>query len=278
MSKVLKLLSVASISAAPLLMIACSQSSETKVSNIKIDRSELEKNLIKKADSTFKKESFDTFISNFNNNPEIYFTSSTNTINSTTPFIDGDITSFAEVGDLKKPNIKVEKSANISSFETIKFTFELKSGYKSEVVIEDSPTILQPPLETKAFSMDFRILIPEKDTPERTEEIEWIHSFFNKNFFLYISAEIKAATEAKTAAQVISEIVNKTEFEKVFMRKIPFPYISDWNFDVRAIADPDDTKAVIMKFSLSNPLFTGPNALTPEESSAQFILLGLSGE
>ncbi|MGL5205415.1 MAG: hypothetical protein ACRC7B_00675 [Metamycoplasmataceae bacterium] len=276
MSKILKLLSVASISATPLLMVACSQSEETIVSNINIERIELEKNLIRNADSTFTKESFDNFIRDFNINPQDYF-ASTSSSNAVTPFINADINSFAITGN-NKPNIVVEKGANISSFETIKFTFELKNNYKPEIIIIDSPTVSQPTLESKAFSMSFRILIPEKDTPERKEEIDWIHSFFNANFFLYINTEIKAATEAKTAAQIIAEITNKIEFEKVFTRKVSFPYIAGWDYDVMATQDPDNTKAVIMKFSLSNSLFIGDNALTPEEASAHFILMGLAGE
>ncbi|MGL4251948.1 MAG: hypothetical protein ACRDCJ_02530 [Metamycoplasmataceae bacterium] len=278
MSKVLKLLSVASIATTPLLMVACSQNNPIVVSNIKINRMELEDNFVQNPDSTFTAQSFDDFIKDFNLNPENYFTSNTNTSNNATPFITADINSFAEIGDAKKPNIKVETTSSIPSFKTIKFTFELKNDYKPQVIIEDSPTVSQPALETKAFSMSFRILIPEKDTSERQEEIDWIHSFFNTNFFLYINTEIKAETEAKTAAQIVSEITNKTEFEKVFIRKVEFPYlISSWDYDVMATPDPDNAKAVIMKFSLSNPLFVGSNALTPEEESAQFILLGLAG-
>ncbi|MGL5617694.1 MAG: hypothetical protein ACRCWU_01410 [Metamycoplasmataceae bacterium] len=277
MSKVLKLFSITSISVTPLLMISCSQSSEAQISNIKINRIELEKNLVKNDDSTFTKQSFDSFINDFNNNPQNYFLSNTNILNTSTPFINANINSFAEVGDLKKPNIKVEKVTDMSSFETIKFTFELKKDYKPEIVIEDSPSVSQTILKTNVFSMTFRVLIPEKDTPERQEEIQWIHSFFHANFFLYISAEIKTATEAKTATQIIGEITNKTEFEKVFTRKVDFPYILGWDYSVMATIDPDDTKAVIMKFSLSNSLFVGTNALTLEEASAQFILLGLAG-
>ncbi|MGL5204658.1 MAG: hypothetical protein ACRC63_00240, partial [Metamycoplasmataceae bacterium] len=211
MSKVLKLLSIASITAAPFLMVACSKSNEIKISNININRVELEKNLTENPDSTFTKESFTSFIRDFNDNPQNYFTSNSNTINGVSKFINADIDSFAEVGELKKPNIRVEKASSMtSSFETIKFNFELKSDYKPQIVIEDSPTVSQPPLETRAFSMTFRILIPEKNTPERKEEIDWIHTFFDKYFFLYISEDIKIATEAKTAQQIVNEITNKT--------------------------------------------------------------------
>lgn len=286
MLKVLKLLSIASISI-PLVLVSCSQNIQSKTSTIGIDRSELEKNFAKATtEPTFTTSQIEKFIMDFNENPENYFITQTPANSSSTifPFITADINSFSEnkINEtISKPNIRIEKSSNTTpSFETIKFIFELKPEYKPEIIIMESPTVTLNPLDTDAFSMDFRVMIPAINTEQRTLEINWIKGFFAKSFIKFISEEIKEQTYAKTATTFASEITNKTEFEKVFQMSIPFPsqIVTGWEYDVKAMANPNSNTSVILEFSLTNNLFTGESSLTVEESTTHLILDGFASE
>ncbi|MGL6124932.1 MAG: hypothetical protein ACRC1F_00370 [Metamycoplasmataceae bacterium] len=285
MAKILRLLSIASISiSVPLILVSCSSGVTVETSVIQIDRVELEKNFPKTASNIeFNTHSVDKFITDFNDNPQNYFKSSVVTSNSAVPFITAKIESFSEnkINDtFSKPKISAEKISNIPSFITVKFTFELKREFKPEVVIQEAPGVTLDPLETSVFSMDFRILTPTIGSAERPIEIDWIKGFFAENFFSYLSEKIKRETRAKTPRQITNEIVDRNEFEKVFRMNIAFPSesVTGWNYDVVAKINPQSSTSVIFEFTLTNSVFKDANALTPEEAKVELIVNGFTEE
>lgn len=280
MLKVLKLLSITSLSA-PLILISCSQNVQPEISTISIDREKLEQNFAKgigENNSTFTPESIKAFISDFNTNPQNYFIALVPASSTAIPFITANLNSFLK--NESKPIISAEISSNLPSFRSIKFSYKLDSKYKPKVIITNSPSSVLEPLETYAFSMDFRVLIPKINTAERKAEIDWIKTFFNKTSINYASLDIKKATLAKTPTQIAKEITNRIEFEKIFKMIVPFPnkLITGWDYTVSTIVNPDLANSVKFIFTLSNHLFVGADVLTSEESTINLIVEGFAKE
>ncbi len=267
--------------ATPLFLISCSENVPSEVANISIDRTKMSENLVKNPDSTFTLESIQTFITSFNANPENYFisSSSTETPVGVVPFIDSDINKFEEKSlnqSETKLAFELELFSNplLPTFETIKFSFNLKSKYTPEVVIAESPTDSLEALKTNIFSMEFRTLIPGENTEAENLEINWITKFVGKDFFKFIDSDIKKEFLAKTPAEAILLITNKIEFEKIFEMVVPFPsaLVTGWSYEVVAITS-SDPESITLKFTLSNPLLP---TLTPEELTSSFDLPGFT--
>jgi hypothetical protein len=163
--------------ALPLVLISCSNNVPQEVAKISIDREKLEGNFAKGVGSEiFTPESIDSFIIKFNEAPQNYFLSATPIVG-ITPFINANINAFNEYdldATTKKMFFKAEASPNstLPSFGTIKFTFDLKSSFKSEVVIVDSPTETQEPSNSEVFSMSFRTLLPITPSDKESRDLE----------------------------------------------------------------------------------------------------------
>ncbi len=285
MLKNLKMLLTATTSitiAAPLFLISCSEGVPLEVASISIDRTKMAENLVKNEDTTFTLESIQKFITSFNENPKNYFISSTAEAPvGVIPFIDSDINKFEENilnQSESKLAFELELFSNklLPTFETIKFSFNLKSKYAPEVIIVESPTSSLETLKTDIFSMEFRTAIPAANTEELKLEINWISNFVGRDFFSFIDSNIRKEFLAKTPVDAILSITNKADFEKIFKMVVPFPsvLVTGWSYEVVAEASTDP-ESITLKFILSNPLIS-PTALPPEGLTSSFDIQGFA--
>ena len=268
MLKNLKVLLTATTSitiAAPLFLISCSEGVPLDVASISIDRTKVAENLVKNEDSTFTLESIQKFITSFNENPKNYFISSTAEAPvGVIPFIDSDINKFEEnILNQSESKLAFELSlfsnTSLPTFETLKFSFNLKAKYTPEVVITESPTNSLDPIKSDVFSMEFRTAIPAADSEDLKLEINWISKFVGREFFSFIDSDIRKEFLAKTPEEAILLVTNKVDFEKIFKMVVPFPsvLVTGWSYEVSAEASADP-ESITLKFILSNPLLTLP--------------------
>lgn len=243
-----------------LFLVSCSSAEiKTKV-DISINIDNLMKNFVVDGvegaatrTSRFKRESIKVFVEKFNENPSLFITKNMTEFASTA-FI--NVNSVMETDENLDIKIKVEKFDTFNS-ETLKFSFELKSSYTSEIKVNDEPDKIYKDI----VAIGFRTTFKSTEGKEQQKEEDWLKIVFEKNNIEYLTKEVSTNTRKLKPSELISKINSNLNWfqDNLKFSTIELPIWSGWTFVLTAErlleSIPNYQNSINLIFTLENKLF-----------------------